>query len=86
MTDKEIEDGKNYLIGNHYIKMQSNNSIATSMCFDIMYGMKPGFFKVNPLRIEKVTKDDVNRVARKYLNPNKMGGVVRGKETDDSMI
>ena len=80
LTDKEIEDGKNYLIGNHYIGTQSNGSIATSMCFDTMYGMKPGFFKEYPARIEKVTKEDVNLVARKYLNLDKMVELSVGKK------
>lgn len=71
-TDREIEDGKKYLVGNHYIAMQSNNAIATSMCLDTMYGLKPGYFKTWPSYIEKVTKDDVNRVARKYLALDKM--------------
>jgi len=79
-TDKEIENGKNYLIGNHYINMQSNGSIATSMCFDTMYGMKPGFFKEYPSRIEKVTKEDVNRVARKYLSLDTMVEMAVGKK------
>jgi zinc protease len=80
LTDKEIEDGKNYLIGNHYIRTQSNGAIVTSMCFDTMYGMKPGFFKEYPARIEKVTKEDVNRVARKYLNMNTMVEMAVGKK------
>ena len=80
LTDKEIEDGKNYLIGTHYIRTQSNGSIVTSMCFDTMYGMKPGFFKEYPARIEKVTKEDVNRVARKYLDMDKMVEVAVGKK------
>jgi zinc protease len=80
LTDKEIEDGKNNLIGNHYIRTQSNGSIATSMCFDTMYGMKPGFFKEYPARIEKVTKDDVNRVARKYLTLDTMVEMSVGKK------
>ena len=80
LTDKEIEDGKNYLIGNHYISMQSNGAIATSMCFDTMYGMKPGFFKEYPSRIEKVTKDDVNRIARKYLTLDTMVEMAVGKK------
>jgi zinc protease len=79
LTDEEIENGKSYLIGNHYIRMQSNSSIAASMCFDTMYGMKPGFFKEYPSRIEKVTKDDVNRIARKYLDLNKMEELSGGK-------
>ncbi len=80
LTDKEIEDGKNYLVGNHYIRTQSNNSIATNMCFDTMYGMKPGFFKEYPARIEKITREDVNRVARKYLDLSKMVEVAVGKK------
>jgi zinc protease len=80
LTDKEIEDGKNYLIGNHYIRTQSNGAIVTSMCFDTMYGMKPGFFKEYPSRIEKVTKEDVNRVARKYLTLDTMVEMAVGKK------
>jgi predicted Zn-dependent peptidase len=37
-----------------------------------MYGFKPDYFKVWPKHIEKVTLDDVNRVARKYLALDKM--------------
>ncbi|OPY81326.1 MAG: putative zinc protease AlbF [Syntrophorhabdus sp. PtaU1.Bin153] len=80
-TDREVEDGKTYLIGNHYISMQSNSSISTSMCLDTMYGLKPNYFKVWPGHIEKVTKEDVNRVAKKYLSLDKMVYVrVGGKE------
>ena len=70
-----MNNAKSYLVGNHYISMQSNSSIAMSMCLDTMYGMKPGFFKVWPQHIEKVTLSDVNRVARKYLNLDKMVSV-----------
>jgi predicted Zn-dependent peptidase len=80
LTDKEIEDGKNNLIGNHYIRTQSNGSIATSMCFDTMYGMKPGFFKEYPARIGKVTKEEVDGVARKYLVLDKMVEMAVGKQ------
>ncbi len=80
LTDKEIEDGKNYLMGNHYIRTQSNGSIATNMCFDTMYGMKPGFFKEYPDNIGTITKEDVNRVARKYLDLNNMVEVAVGKK------
>lgn len=80
-SDEEVKNAKNYLLGNHYISMQSNGAIAMSMCLDAMYGMKPGFFKVWPKHIEKVTLNDVNRVARKYLDLEKMVSVnVGGKD------
>jgi zinc protease len=71
-TDLEVQNAKNYLVGNHYISMQSNSAIATGMCLDTMYGLKPNYFKVWPKHIEKVTRDDVNRVARKFLALDKM--------------
>ncbi len=78
-TQKEVENGKNYLVGNHYIKMQSNSSITTAMCFDTMYGLRPNYFKMWPGLIEKVTKEDVDRVARKYLTFDRMVQVTIGK-------
>jgi zinc protease len=71
-SEKEVQNAKSYLVGTHYISMQSNSAMATSICLDSMYGLKPGYFKVWPEHIEKVTLDDVNRVARKYLILEKM--------------
>lgn len=78
-TEQEVENGKNYIIGNHYIRMQSNGAKASSMCLDCLYGLDPDLFKTYPTFITKVTKDDVNRVARKYLNLDWMTEVLVGK-------
>jgi zinc protease len=77
-TDKEVDNAKSHLIGNHYVKMQSNTTLARNMCFDTVYGLKPNYFKVWPTHIEKVNKEDVNRVARKYLSLEKMVHVTIG--------
>jgi zinc protease len=77
-TEREVEDAKNYLIGNHYISVQSNSTIAAGMCLDTMYGLKPGFFKEWPGHIEKVKAEDANRVARKYLSLDTMVSVKVG--------
>ncbi len=83
-SEKEIEDGKSYLIGNHYIRMQSNAAITSAMCFDTLYGLDPGFFKVWPKSIAQVTKEDVDRVARRYLTFDSMIQLLVGKvETKD---
>lgn len=85
-TDKEVEDGKRYLIGNHYIKIQSNGSISSAMCFDTLYGLPPGSFKTWPSHIEKVTKADVDRVARKYLTPETMVRFLVGKVKNNNQL
>jgi len=84
ISDKEVRDGKNYLIGNHYIRMQSNGAIAASMCFDTLYGLNPDLFKTWPGLIEKVTKEDVDRVARKYLTLDSMVRLVVGNIKDNN--
>jgi len=86
-TDEEVVKGKNYLIGNHYIRMQANSGIATSMCFDVLYGLKSNSFKLYPAYIDGITPDNVNRAARKYLLPDVMvqmsvGNVGRGTKDE----
>jgi zinc protease len=71
-TEDEVASAKRYMIGNHSIRMQTNSAIASSMCLDTIYGLKPNFFKVWPEKARQVTKDQVNAVARKYLLPDKM--------------
>jgi zinc protease len=79
-TEKEVENGKTYLLGNNYVRMQSNSAISTSMCLDTIYGLKPDYFKVWPKRIEAVTLKDVNKAARKYLSLEKMVVTSVGKK------
>jgi zinc protease len=71
-TEEEAADAKRSMIGSHYIRMQTNGAIASSMCLDAMYGLQPGFFKVWPEKVEKVPIDEVNAAARKYLMPDRM--------------
>ncbi len=80
---QEIEDGKNYIIGNHYIRMQANSAKASSMCLDSLYGLDPDLFKTFPNFIEKVTKEDVDRAARKYINMDWMAEVRVGRVGPD---
>jgi zinc protease len=67
LSEAEVVNAKRYLLGSHYIRTQANSSIASSMCLDTMYGLGPDFFKTWPDAIQKVTRDEVNAVAKKYL-------------------
>ena len=72
LTADEVEKARRYLIGTNYVRMQTNSAMASSMCLDTIYGLGPNFFKVWPGRIEKVTKEEVDRVVKKYLIWDKM--------------
>lgn len=80
VTAEEVTKAKSYLTGTHLISVQANSSKATSMCLDTIYGLPPNFFKTWPTRIEQVTLEDVNRVARKHLVPGLMVTVLVGPE------
>jgi zinc protease len=71
-TEKEVENARTYLVGNHYVRMQSNGAVSTNMCLDTMYGLKADYFKVWPKHVDTVTREDVNVAARKYLSLEKM--------------
>jgi zinc protease len=71
-TEEEIANAKRYLIGNHKTRMQTNSAIASSMCLDTIYGLKADYFKRWPALVEKVTKEEVDGVAKKYLTLDKM--------------
>ncbi len=71
-TEEEIANAKRYVIGTQQTRMQTNSAIASAMCLDTIYGLKPDYFKRWPGLIEKVTKQEVDGVARKYLTLDKM--------------
>jgi predicted Zn-dependent peptidase len=54
------------------------------MCFDTLYGLNPDLFKTWPGLIEKVTKEDVDRVARTYLTLDSMVRLVVGNIKDNN--
>ena len=79
-SPEEVSSAKRYMIGNHYIRMQTNSAIASSMCLDTIYGLSPGFFKVWPGRAEAVSKEEVDASARAYLLPDRMVRIEVGPE------
>jgi zinc protease len=84
LNDNEVTDSKRYLLGNHYIRMQTNSSIASSMCLDTIYGLGPNFYKVWPETIQKVTREDVNAIAKKYLVFDRMVKIAVGPKGEKS--
>jgi len=68
LTGEEVDRAKKYLIGNFEIGLQTNSAQANQMSLDELYGLGFDHYEKYPREIEEVTKEDVDRVAKKYLN------------------
>jgi zinc protease len=68
LTQEEVDRAKNYLIGNFEIGLQTNGAQANQMSLDELYGLGFDHYQKYPQEIQKVTKEDVNRAAKGYLN------------------
>lgn len=67
ISQKELQEAKAYIIGNHAISLQSYLSLASDIAPDERYGLGADFYQRYPNLIEGVTSEDVLRVARRYL-------------------
>jgi zinc protease len=68
LTGDEVERAKRYLIGNFEIGLQTNGAQANQMSLDELYGSGFDYYQRYPQEIEKVSREDVLRVAKKYFN------------------
>jgi len=68
LTEEEVERAKKYLIGNFEIGLQTNGAQANQISLDELYGLQFDHYQKYPEEIRKVSKEDVNRVAKQYFN------------------
>ncbi len=68
LAKDEVNRAKKYLIGNFEIGLQTNGAQANQMSIDELYGLGFDRYQRYPGEIERVTKEDVDRVAKKYLD------------------
>lgn len=68
LTEEEVDRAKKYLVGNFEIGLQTNAAQANQMSLDELYGFGFDHYQKYPQEIQKVTKEEVNRVAKKYFD------------------
>ncbi len=68
VTDKELSDAKSYLTGSFPLRIDSSKKIANFLIAVEYYELGLDFVDRYKRLIESVTKDDVLRVANKYLD------------------
>jgi zinc protease len=72
----ELEEAKRYLTGSYPLRLDSNNKIADFVAQTWFYGLGSNYADVYIARVNAVTGEDVTRVAREYLHPDRLIEVV----------
>ena len=78
VTQKELEYSKQSLIRRFPSGFETVGQISGQLSNLVTYGLPDSYFNDYISRINAVTLTDVNRVANKYLSPDKMAIVVVG--------
>ncbi|HOW36560.1 MAG TPA: pitrilysin family protein [Candidatus Omnitrophota bacterium] len=76
VNDEELGNTKTYLKGTHKMGLETNASRATVSTLDELYGLGFDRYKLYDQQIDGVTKEDVQRLARLYLDMNKAAIVI----------
>ena len=78
VTEEELQDARNYLIGSFALGLDTNDDIADFLGQVEYLGLGLDYADRYAALIRDVTAEDIRRVARKYLQPDKLIVVVVG--------
>ncbi len=78
IDDRELDDTKNYLMGVFPATVQTASDIASRLVDMELYGLPQDYFDRYRETIAAVSKDDIARVAQKYLDPDRVLIVIVG--------
>jgi zinc protease len=81
VTEQELADAKAYLIGSFPLRLDTTTKLAEILGLVEFYGLALDYFSQYPRWIERVTKEDVLRVAKHYLHPDRYALVLVGNLT-----
>jgi len=78
IEDRELDETKSYLIGVFPASVQTASDVASRLVDMELYGLNEDYFDRYRENIAAVSKEDVERVAKKYLDPDRVLIVVVG--------
>jgi zinc protease len=71
VSEKELEAAKKYLIGSFPMRLDTQGKLANFLLQVEYYGLGLDYPEKYPSLIRSITREDILRVARKYLHPEK---------------
>jgi zinc protease len=78
VTQKELDYNKQGLIRSYPAGFETVGAISGQLANLVVYGLPDTYFNDYIAKVNAVTVDDVNRVAKQYLDPSKMAIVIVG--------
>lgn len=81
VTEKELQTNKQNIISSFPSGFETNGQIAGQLSDIYVYNLPDSYFNNYIPNFSKITLDDVNRVANKYLTPDKMAIVIVGDKS-----
>ncbi|MEJ7576065.1 MAG: pitrilysin family protein [Pyrinomonadaceae bacterium] len=78
VTDKELADAKSYLTGVFPIRLETQEGLVDQLVQIKMFGLQDDYLQTYRDRVTRVTKEDVQRAAQRYVTPDKVAIVIVG--------
>lgn len=78
VRERELSDAKAYITGSFPLTIETPDAIATQVLNVLFYGLPVEDLQTYRERVNAVTVDDVERVARTYLRPDRLSVVLVG--------
>jgi len=72
VSEEELKAAKDYLIGSFPLRLDTNWRIADFLAFGEFYGLELNFIDRYPELIQQVSQEDILRVAKRHLRPEKL--------------
>ena len=79
VNQRELENAQAYLAGSFPLAIETPNAIASQVLESLLYGLDLDDLPTFPARINDVTVNDIQRVARTYLHPDRLSIVLVGE-------
>jgi len=83
VSEEELADVQSYLTGSLPLRLETNSGIASYLLSMAWYDLGMDYLMTYADRIRRVTREDVLRVARTYLHPDRYALAVAGPPDEE---
>jgi zinc protease len=81
VSERELADAQAYLTGSFPLTIETPSAIALQILNAMFYGLDLNELQTYRERVNAITVDDIQRVARQYLRPDRLSIVLVGDST-----